>query len=120
MERNTALLERTMQHIQDHPEQHDQSQYYEYVDEVGCSTPSCFAGWAIQFSGLTHKDAYAGRIEEIRPGVMLGSPGVIAAGLLGLTMDEAEQLFTGTNTREMLALMVKDLVNGDELQDHYE
>lgn len=36
---------------------------------------------------------------------------------LGVTPWEAETLFGAANTRPMLQLIVKDLVNGDDLRD---
>lgn len=102
MERNIALLEQTMQYLQDHPGQHDQTEYFNT-----CGTPSCYAGWAIHLAGYNESDA---RCETV--------PAIFAAQLLGLTQEESDYMFAGANTREMLALMVKDLVNGDELRPY--
>jgi len=118
MERNVELLEKTMQHIMDHPEDHNQAAYF-----TECGTPSCFAGWAIHLSGRTAK-------HEAWPTTSLMScweegncweeglsaPGMFAAKLLGLDVSDAALLFNAVNTRETLALMVKDLVNGDDLK----
>lgn len=101
-ERNTELLQRVMQHINDHPEQHNQERYWN-----DCGTPSCFAGWALHFSGIT--------IQALRRSPL--TTGEYAGDILGLTDDERSTLFYAENTRPMLELMVKDLVNGDELRD---
>jgi hypothetical protein len=101
MQRNVELLQQTMQYIKDHPEQHDQSEYWDY----GCQTPSCFAGWALHFNGVTWKE-YVKRNKSTH---------IWASEVLGLTDDEAYVLFHDGNTRRMLELMTKDLVNGDEL-----
>lgn len=105
--RNVELLERVMQHIDDHPEQHDQAAW---INE--CGTAACFAGWAVMFTG--------GKLS--RDGVfvtVVGESDCVsrAAGRrLGISAVEGDVLFDASNTRDMLRLMVKDLVNGDELR----
>lgn len=108
-ERNVALLEKTMQHIIDNPEQHDQDSFWN-----DCGTPSCFAGWAMHFSGLTRHDVTVWYSRN--PDSTFGANTGCAAELLGLTDEEACAMFSISNTREMLQLMVKDLMNGDELR----
>lgn len=100
-QRNTELLQKTMQFIKDHPEQHDQTDYW-----TECGTPSCFAGWALHLSGHT--------CQQVRSGLL--SSGDYAALVLGLTTSERIELFCPGNTIFMLELMVKDLVNGDALR----
>ena len=95
-ERNIELLQQTMQHILDHPEQHDQTIW---MNE--CRTVACFAGWTCLLSGQV--SSYWVFIPNR------------AIDLLGLTEDEANILFSERNTIPQLQLMVKDLVNGDEL-----
>lgn len=102
-ERNVELLQKTMQHIKDHPEQHWQDIW---VNE--CGTAACFCGWAALLSGHTADQmATSG----------FGMTG-FGADLLGLEYEEAKTMFKPENSREMLELMVKDLVNGDELRDY--
>lgn len=102
-ERNVELLQQVMQHIKDRPEQHWQNIW---VNE--CGTEACFCGWAALLSGHevdelgTHN---AGCMQDL------------GADLLGLEHKEADLLFRASNSREMLELMVKDLVNGDQLRD---
>ena len=98
MKRNVDLLQKVMQHIIDHPEQHEQMVFIS-----DCGTAACFAGWAGLFSGMTAK--------QVDSAYMWHQ----GANLLGLTKDEAHALFDSDNSRPMLELMVKDLVNGDEL-----
>lgn len=115
--RNVELLERVMQHIDDHPAQHDQEVW---LDE--CGTAACFAGWACLLSGWQ-----VGAVDNSMtiPTATVFSPdglqelgvGTTARDLLGLTTDEAAQLFNSMNTRDELRLMVKDLVNGDQLRN---
>lgn len=104
--RNVELLERTMQFINEHPEKHDQTNY--------CGTKQCFAGWAVALEGWRVVD-YAPAIVE-RDGMYESVP-ALAQYLLGLTNEEAFTLFLGFHSRADLELMVKDLVNGDELRD---
>jgi hypothetical protein len=102
-QRNIELLQHTMQHIKDHPEKHDQNNYW-----TSCGTPLCFAGWATHFNGTTMK--------QIRSNPHSRGTAHYAASILGLAPHEAIMLFAAGNTIPMLELMVKDLVNGDELR----
>ena len=102
MKRNVELLQRTMQYIMDHPEQHDQRHW---VVNTDCGTAACFAGWAMILSG-----------RKITSGSSSSYIGREARELLGLTRVESMTLFCGDNTRPALQLMVKDLVNGGELR----
>lgn len=99
---NVELLQQTMQHIKDHPEQHDQ-----HIWVNSCGTAGCFAGWAALLSGWFIEDLrYYGDFRWTTFG----------RELLDLTPDEAFKLFCSSNTVPMLELMVKDLVNGDEMR----
>lgn len=113
--RNVELLERVMQHIQDHPEQHNQREWI----ENDCGTAACFAGWAVQFSDMQAVQTLTyGVFRDAAGG--LYSTGEAAERVLGLTFEEALALFDARNGRHELALMVKDLVNGDQLLDRAE
>jgi hypothetical protein len=114
MTRNIELLERTMQHINDHPESHKQSWWFAPGE---CGTAACFAGWAWMLAGnepvkilLDRNHSNRNDVWEFREDVRK---------LLGLTEDEADTLFSAVNSRQALQLMVKDLVNGDELGDEF-
>lgn len=107
--RNTELLEVVMQHIEDHPDKHDQGDYVR-----DCGTVACFAGWACLLSGWQYVSTYPARVGD---GKHEKSIPALAIELLGLTEDESEILFDDNNTRPALRLMVKDLVNGDHLRD---
>lgn len=102
---NVELLEKTMQHLLDHPEQHDQQEVW-----TGCGTPGCFVGHAQASSGMD--------FEAYNRWVLTNTHDSIrwAADNLGIDYDEASRVFVGTNTIPMLQLMVKDLVNGTELK----
>lgn len=101
---NIELLEKTMQYIKDHPEQHNQ--------ELWCGTAQCFAGWAACLSGkydltkwqhgeLAFLDNY--------------HPSDVGRHVLGLNYADARELFQATNTVNELELMVKDLCNGEHI-----
>jgi hypothetical protein len=120
-ERNVELLEETMQYIKDHPELHRQGWWF---TKQSCGTAACFAGWAVTLKGyMPVFDVGDWRAEVVAlPGDRreFDTP-YLAQQLLGLTLNERETLFEASNTSEMLELMVKDLVNGDELMGshHY-
>lgn len=112
MARNIGLLQDTMQHIADNPKEHDQASFITrrftrrftnsgYV----CGTAACFAGRAALLAGWT--------VEQI---ATAGNMHLSGAALLGINVDEAFQLFDAFNTVPMLELMVKDLVNGEQLR----
>jgi hypothetical protein len=103
-----------MQQIVDHPESHYQGWWYR---ENVCGTVACFAGWACLLSGLELRNVGSSFVRD----TLAGDRPVldVATELLGLTPDEACALFDMRNNRHALELMVKDLVNGDELRDPY-
>lgn len=113
MARNVELLERVMQHITDHPEQHDQ---VAWLNE--CGTAACFAGWACLLSGWQPVVTYNPDDTRVMSPDTLTEDFVSdrAGKLLGLTHREMNYLFHGANTRDVLQRMVKDLVNGDKLR----
>lgn len=125
---DVELLQRTMAHIEAHPEQHNQ---YEWVaTDPDCGTAACFAGWAailkfgesvIHDDGLPHFKLPAPYDRDAS-----GVPRAMseqAAALLGLTLDQAHTLFDAGNSREALRLMVNDLVETGDLHgdsDYYD
>lgn len=120
-ERNVELLQQTMQYIKDHPEQHMQDIWV--TDFALCGTAACFAGWASLLDGMSAIKLLrlSEGIEAVRipgeGGRWRSAVSIHASSILGLTREEADILFGGTNTTPTLELMVKDLVNGDELRD---
>lgn len=107
--RNVPLLEATMQQIADHPELHNQRWF---ITQNECGTAGCYAGWAVMLSGF-NKFSLNGA--EVVIGGEHHNISAVAMDLLGLNIWEALTLFDARNTRAMLELMVKDLVNGDSL-----
>jgi hypothetical protein len=116
-ERNVELLEKTMQHILDHPEEHDQKYWFTQTE---CGTAACFAGWACLLSGYEVDRTQTMGSGHDRFEYVVSESGNFAGhrarDILGLTETEASILFDSYNSREALQLMVKDLVNGDEMR----
>lgn len=115
--RNVELLERTMTQIKDYPELHDQGTLFVRSE---CGTAACFAGWACLLSGCTPAflPETVGALSTfvLDRDARLQSAWDQAVRLLNITGDEARILFHPCNSRAMLELMVKDLVNGENLK----
>lgn len=96
--KNYPLLRKTMEHIEAHPEEHDQ-RYWGL--QTPCGTTMCFAGHAVVLAGLTpvwNKDdryflAEGEMIAAIDEEGTRWSVQVGAARALGLGPDEADELF---------------------------
>lgn len=111
MERNIELLEKTMRYIEDNPDKHDQSKWW-------CDTAGCFAGWALSLSGVSPRELENLRDQSLALAVNPYRSPVASRAMqvLGLTVGESRKMFDSDNTRDMLSLMVKDLVNGEKLR----
>jgi len=112
-----ALLEETMLHIRTYPELHNQSFFFEKT-ELGLA--ACFAGRACLLAGLDvvlHAFGVGGSVVY---NDQSQSAFTAAQDLLGLSHNEARNLFTPLNTTQMLELKVKDLVNGSPLRTYNE
>jgi hypothetical protein len=110
---NIAALNEVMDHIDAHPDDHDQSfwaspVYDQHPDgTVSCRTTACFAGWAV----LLHPDAKhesASDPIEFR-GNYLGTDAIpaLAQQILGLDWVEAAWMFNGNRTVDELRLAVR-------------
>ncbi|RAV17535.1 hypothetical protein DQP57_00480 [Mycobacterium colombiense] len=116
--RNIALLEATLAKIQDHPELHDQSLVFQRNE---CGTAACFMGWACMLAGYTPVLTGSFFGPHTTGSVVADARGrrhialLTAYDLLGLTTDEGAKLAAPYNTVRQLELMVKALVNGEEL-----
>jgi len=90
--KNVELFKKIYRQITDHPETHDQG-----IWESDCGTARCVAGWALYFHNS--KQSVHRTAEDILWGegprsTLRGSWEAIAAKtILGLTDDEAEDLF---------------------------
>lgn len=119
---NVGLVTKVMDHIEAHPEQHDQKNWAKIVDELeyqrtGCGTAFCFAGLTIHLGGPERirwvwdgirsgmfADMDTGQVVPVQPSAQL---------LLGLTNYEAELFFHSYNTVSDLRAMVNALVKAE-------
>ncbi len=106
---DVPLLRKTMEHITDHPEEHDQEKWL-------CGSFACFAGRAAVLAGAT--DLGDGRVRGIL-GDRIEDKHVsdYAQRLLGLTDGEAARLFSAYNDAWDLAGMVDHLVEKGHLAE---
>jgi hypothetical protein len=106
-EPNMPLLRRILHQIDEHPETYEQSVY---ASDSPCGTSYCVAGHAAVMSGAKpywqrldplSTEPYF-RADETEDGEMIR---VVAQQALGLTDDEACQLFDSENCREDVELV---------------
>lgn len=116
---DAALLEDTMLHIRSYPELHNQSYYYEQSDYGLCA---CFAGRALLLAGYSPVMTYGirGCIAAHPTNGTFVNVWTEARERLGIEDKWAANLFTPQNTRRMLDLKVKDLLNGSPLRTYRE
>lgn len=104
---NRELMERTMEYVRAHPEQHDQSYW---IQLKKCGTTRCFAGWAVELGteGGTVPVLGSGRSYDDPDGTLVCyvaradsadevSVPTLASELLGLTTLEHVELFHCTD-----------------------
>ena len=108
---NVELLEKVWRHIEDHPESH-----YQQIWMNTCGTAGCFAGWACALAEGVVNDFQKPSWTTLLDGKWLHVEDA-ATKLLGITNEEGEIMFAGTNTREQLGLMVKDLIDGNDITE---
>jgi hypothetical protein len=116
---NTPLLDAVMTHIKDHPELHNQSDWFTPTD---CGTAMCFAGMACHLSGMRQTLPGSRSPRVITPVGEIMSARKAAQTELGLSDRQQHILFSSSNTRPMLEQMVKDLSNSGDLhgdEDYY-
>jgi hypothetical protein len=111
MNPNLPLIDDVMHHIDTHPEEHDQSEWF-------CETTACVAGHVALLSGwrpvftapceLAWCDCHTatGRVEKDGESRTVS---VLAQELLGIDVDTADRLFYGGNTVDDLHQVVKEL-----------
>lgn len=105
MPKNIELMKKVLKQIEDHPETWEQRSWR-------CETGLCFAGWTAELSGAKWDDPK----DPLDPYVVVGDDVVhvssYARKALGLTGDEAEELFSGFNRlrhlREIVAEFEKE------------
>lgn len=99
---NRELLEKTLQYIVDHPEEHNQAHWV-------CGTAMCFAGHAVVLAGH--------QLHRLSDGTLTGNTvdgnhvSTIARDELGLTYMQSETLFHSKNSVHDIKEIVNDLLN---------
>lgn len=106
---NVELLQKTLQYIKDHPEEWNQSSW-------DCGTTACFAGWACRLAIMENETLFAeyGRYWE-KKGWESSFPynfiEQLAKDVLDIDHDDANNLFSSTNTLNTLEEIVNDIIN---------
>lgn len=106
---NLDLLDRVMDHIDQHPEEWKQSYW---ITATTCGTAACFAGHACLMEGwqlfpVSRFGSY--RFEMVAKDGAVNDVRDVAVALLGLDEKQAERLFGATNTLDDLHSMVKQI-----------
>jgi hypothetical protein len=113
---NADLAWRVLDHIDAHPEQHNQKSWVSRPDGADCGTAACFAGWTCLLSG--DKPAWEFQADEETDRVTVDGRyddhvAYRAAGLLGIYYHGAElnrgHLFDPENDRLRLGELVADI-----------
>jgi hypothetical protein len=113
---NVPLLKATLEGVETHPETHDQTKYR-------CGTKYCFAGRALVLAGLDNwisEDPESDFYDMLHPlpeeraeydwGTPMVSPGRRAGRLLGLTGDQAHELFYAFNSVPKIREIVERII----------
>jgi hypothetical protein len=112
-ELNTDRLTAVLEHIEQHPEQHDQESWSMRTD---CGTTACAAGWTVLLYAPNEQFAYYvhGVSSEAADYLMSGEDiPCLARRLLGLNYDEVQALFYGARTTEDTLLTGKRILAGE-------
>lgn len=107
---NTPLLTKVLNHITDHPEEHNQSCWAERGLDTPCGTAFCVAGHAVQFAGHQidwESDEYADTV------VGGGTIERVAAQELGLSGQQANYLFHGGGRQRDLWRLASKITGGE-------
>lgn len=113
---NAALAYRVLDHIDAHPEQHDQSQWI--ATTADCGTIACFAGWTCLLSGDSpawspyenvEDEADTGTVTVVEHGMPHDmTVSTRSTELLGIGLHDAGRLFYA-NDREDLGRRVAEI-----------
>lgn len=118
--RNIPLLRKTLEHIEAHPEEHNQEFW---ALKTPCGTAFCFAGHAVQLAGYEidwgstdfgQPEVHAHYV--IAPGAPMAEYRTIAHVAyqeLGLTRDEANALFKEYHSLQRLYQLVHEFTDGE-------
>lgn len=111
---NVDLLQRTMERIEQHPDQWQQDTWAveHYQGGVVCRTAFCFAGWAVQLAG--HTIAFSGEpcLGERHTNYVDDGDSIeaLAQWKLGLTYEQAWRLFDAANDLPTLRSIVAEFI----------
>lgn len=133
---NRRELQRVWQHVQEHPERHDQARWvnlhprhcqlrddaprtpchnpgdaldrYVIDDEWACGTTACFAGWTALLNGW--RPIGPNHWVSVTDGVSIRDVDEVAAELLCLTLSESMALFYAED-RDEVARVVAELID---------
>lgn len=123
---NAELAYRVLDHIDAHPDQHDQGRWFR---KTACGTAGCFAGWTVALAGHRiefdteldedgnqNYDTIDGSRDVSVSGVAVEDLGIAAAtvkcrlcGDCGHRDRADDALFSGSNTREDLGRLVEEI-----------
>lgn len=111
---NEPLLQKTLDHITAHPEEHDQAIWM--VRGPECGTLGCAAGWAVVFAGHELKFMPIGTGDGWRETALRVDDGRwvqhAAREELGLTVGQSADLFAGGNTVDDLWRFAEEWTDG--------
>lgn len=124
MKPNVELLERTLEYVIAHPDEHDQNTWRSVLS---CGTTMCFAGHAATLAGgswVTIEDHWYGLIPEADDEYQWayhGVPYVLvrkrAQRVLGLTDEQANALFLRADDLAKVKEVVHAIITGGPLPD---
>lgn len=111
---NVELLQKTLDTIEQLPQHWNQSFWH-------CGTSHCFGGFAELIANNIPIETSHDEIERLRIARKLGvRTSIEAERLLGISVEDADVLFYGYNTLELLERMVAHLIEYDSLKDFEE
>jgi hypothetical protein len=119
---NVAELNRVLAHCEAHPRQHDQNAWLNLADPAWdgegehladdwqCHTTACLAGWTVILNGWKPNAVDSSAVINVDTGVT-GFVATVARRILGLSADQAHELFTHTATLTDVRRCVKRLLD---------
>jgi hypothetical protein len=107
---NVPLLRKSLEHITAHPEEWDQKVWAKRTD---CGTACCLAGTALAIQGYEFEWSFGAFSREAFATADGENIGDTAQEELGLTDDEADALFSETNSLSRLWALANDYTDGE-------
>ena len=123
---NVQLLQRELDFLMTHPDQHNQGKYLQLSDDFDsltartntewhCGSAGCLAGWTAMHLGWTPIEIpwmSSGEAEMVHPDGSIDNPHRIAEQALGLTEHQAAGLFSGGNSIRRMYRLANTYTNG--------